>query len=172
MIFRVDFDKWVLTLLPSFLRCGVMFALCRAAIAPIRTLYGQFGEARKSHLFALTHNGQVCYLRAALNEAFGTTGFDIIDYDDGRGDWLFAKSEDLQEQLYAVDERLCYSDTAEGNPTRPVPILYDETRLNLAQNSFIVQVPSDIYATQLDKVRGIVEQYRPLSKKPIYTPIN
>lgn len=54
----------------------------------------------------------------------------------------------------------------------PVPLLYDETRLNLAQNSFIVQVPSGIYATQLDKVRGIVEQYRPLSKTPIYAPIN
>lgn len=171
MIFRVDFDKWVLTLLPSFLRRSVMFALCRAAIAPIRTLYGRFGEARKAHLFALTHNGQVCYLRAALNEAFDTTGFDIIDYDDGRGDWLFAKSEDLQDQLYAVDERL-YDPAEEDNPTRPVPLLYDETRLNLAQNSFIVQVPSSIYATQLDKVRGIVEQYRPLSKTPIYAPIN
>lgn len=171
MIFRVDFDKWVLTLLPSFLRRSVMFALCRAAIAPIRTLYRRFGEARKAHLFALTHNGQVCYLRAALNEAFDTTRFDIVDYDDGRGDWLFAKSEDLQEQLYAVDEQLNDPPTAE-NPTRPVPILYDETRLNLAQNSFIVQVPSNIYATQLDKVRGIVEQYRPLSKHPIYTPIN
>jgi len=171
MIFRVDFDKWVLTLLPSFLRRGVMFALCRAAIAPIRTLYERFGAARKTHLFALTHNGQVCYLRAALNEAFNTTGFDIIDYDDGRGEWLFAKSEDLQEQLYAVDELLYDPATAE-NPPRPVPILYDETRLNLAQNSFIVQVPSGIYATQLDKVRGIVEQYRPLSKHPIYTPIN
>lgn len=171
MIFRVDFDKWVLMLLPSFLRRSVMFALCRAAIAPIRTLYEQFGEARKAHLFALTHNGQVCYLRAALNEAFDTTGFDIIDYDDGRGDWLFAKSEDLQDQLYAVDERL-YNPAEENNPTHPVPLLYDETRLNLAQNSFIVQVPSSIYATQLDKVRGIVEQYRPLSKTPIYAPIN
>lgn len=171
MIFRVDFDKWVLTLLPSFLRHSVMFALCRAAIAPIRTLYGRFGEARKAHLFSLTHNGQVCYLRAALNEAFDTTGFDIIDYDDGRGDWLFAKSEDLQDQLYAVDERL-YDPAEEDNPTHPVPLLYDETRLNLAQNCFIVQVPSSIYATQLDKVRGIVEQYRPLSKTPIYAPIN
>lgn len=171
MIFRVDFDKWLLTLLPSFLRRSVMFALCRAAIAPIRTLYGRFGEARKAHLFSLTHNGQVCYLRAALNEAFDTTGFDIIDYDDGRGDWLFAKSEDLQDQLYAVDERL-YDPAEEDNPTHPVPLLYDETRLNLAQNCFIVQVPSSIYATQLDKVRGIVEQYRPLSKTPIYAPIN
>lgn len=171
MIFRVDFDKWVLTLLPSFLRRRVMFALCRAAIAPIRTLYGRFGKARRAHLFALTHNGQVCYLRAALNEAFDTTGFDIIDYDDGRGDWLFAKSEDLQEQLYAVDERL-YDPAEAENPTKSVSILCDETRLNLAQNSFIVQVPGGIHATQLDKVRGIVEQYRPLSKTPIYTPIN
>ena len=103
MIFRVDFDKWVLTLLPSFLRRSVMFALCRATIAPIRTLYGRFGEARKAHLFALTHNGQVCYLRSALNEAFDTTGFDIIDYDDGRGEYEVEWSVGRTEYSCDVD---------------------------------------------------------------------
>lgn len=169
MIYRVDFDKWVLSLLPTFLRRGVMFALCRAAIAPIKTLYEVFMRARKAHIYALTHNGQVCYLRAALNDAFGTTGFDIVDYNDGRGDWLFAKSEHLQGQLYAVDEGL-YDPAVEGDaPANPVPLLYDEARLNLAQNTFIVQVPAEVYATQLEKVKGIVERYRPLSKTAIYT---
>ena len=165
MIFRVDFDKWVLSMLPSLLRRGVMFALCRASVAPIKTIYGRFMEKRKAHLYALTHNGQVCYLRAALNDAFGLTkGFEIVDYDDGRGEWLFAKSEDLDNQLYAVDEQL-------KDESDPVPILYDEARLNLPMNTFIVQVPAAIYSTSLDKVKGIVERYRPLSKTAIYTMI-
>ena len=164
MIFRIDFDKWVLSMLPSLLRRKVMFALCRAAVAPIRSLYERFVAKREAHNYTLHHNGQVCYLRAALNDAFGTTGFDIVDYDDGRGDWLFAKSEDLDHHLYAVDETL----DNEGNP---VPILYDEERLDFAQNTFIVQVPMAIYSTSLDKVKGIVERYRPLSKNARYTKV-
>lgn len=162
MIFRVDFDKWVLSMLPTLLRTKIMFALCRATTAPIRSLYERFVAKREVHNYTLHHNGQVCYLRAALNDAFGVTGFDIVDYDDGRGDWLFAKSEELDRHLYAVDETL----DDEGNP---VPILYDEARLNLAQNAFIVQVPAAVYSTSLDKVKGIVERYRPLSKTAIYT---
>lgn len=162
MIFRIDFDKWVLSLLPTLLRRKVMFALCRAAVAPIRSLYEQFVAKREAHNYTLLHNGQVCYLRAALNDAFGTTGFDIVDYDDGRGEWLYAKSEELDHHLYAVDETL-------DDENNPVPILYDEAKLNLPLNTFIVQVPAAIYATNLDKVEGIVERYRPLSKKATYT---
>lgn len=165
MIFRVEFDKWVLSLLPTLLRKKVMYALCRAAVAPIRSLYEQFVAKREAHNYALHHNGQVCYLRAALNDAFGLkSGFEIVDYDDGRGEWLFAKSEDLNDQLYAVDEQL----KDEGYP---VPILYDEVRLNQPRNTFIVQVPAAVYSTSLDKVKGIVERYRPLSKTAIYTMI-
>lgn len=164
MIFRIDFDKWVLSLLPTVLRQKIMFALCRASAAPIRSLYERFVAKRETHNYTLHHNGQVCYLRAALNDAFGTTGFDIVDYDDGRGEWLYAKSEDLDHHLYAVDETL----DDEGNP---VPILYDEERLYFAQNTFVVQVPMAIYSTSLDKVKGIVERYRPLSKNARYTKV-
>ncbi len=162
MIFRIDFDKWVLMLLPTLLRRKVMFALCRATVAPIRVLYERFVAKREAHNYTLTHNGQVCYLRAALNDAFGTTGFDIVDYDDGRGEWLYAKSEELDHHLYAVDETL-------DDENNPVPILYDEARLSLPLNTFIVQVPAAIYSTNLDKVKGIVERYRPLSKQATYT---
>ena len=151
-------------MLPTLLRTKIMFALCRATTAPIRSLYERFVAKRDAHNYTLHHNGQVCYLRAALNDAFGVTGFDIVDYDDGRGDWLFAKSEDLDHHLYAVDETL----DNEGNP---VPILYDEERLDFAQNTFIVQVPMAIYSTSLDKVKGIVERYRPLSKNARYTKV-
>ena len=162
MIFRVDFDKWVLSLLPMILRQKIMFAICRASVAPIRSLYERFVAKREAHNYTLHHNGQVCYLRAALNDAFGVTNFDIVDCDDGNDEWLYAKSEDLDNHLYAIDE------TFEDSGS-PVPILCDESRLNLSMNAFIVRVPSMIWAANLDKVKGIVERYRPLTKKAIYT---
>lgn len=165
MIFKIDFDKWILTVLPTFLRRSVVFAFCRAMCAPIVSLYNRFAESRNGHIYTLTHNGQVCYLRAALNEAFHTTGFEIVDYDDNRGEWHFAKTEGMTGQTYAVDEDL------KDPENHPIPLLADEARLNLAMNCFIVQVPGVIYATQLDKVKAVVDKYRILSKTPIYTPI-
>ena len=106
MIFKVNFDKLILTLLPTFLRRSMVFALCRAMCAPVVSLYARFSASREGHIYTLTHNGQVCYLRAALNEAFHTTGFEIVDYGDNRGEWHFAKTEGMADHLYAVDEAL------------------------------------------------------------------
>lgn len=167
MIFRVDFDKWILTVLPSFLRRRVLFALCRALCAPVKTLYGRFLDARDAHIYRLTHSGQVCYLRAALNDAFHSKGFDIVDYDDQRGEWVYAKADNMAGQLKAKEE----SPDVPGDGDPVMPILYDETRLNLPQNYFVVMVPGSIYTTRLDKVKTIVDKYRLLSKTPIYTPI-
>ena len=167
MVFRVDFDKWILTVLPSFLRRRVLFALCRALCAPVKTLYGRFLDARNAHLYRLAHSGQVCYLRAALNDAFRSKGFDIVDYDDQRGEWVYAKADSMAGQLLAKEESRNIPE--DGEPA--MPILYDETRLNLPQNYFVVIVPWEIYTTRLDNVKAVVDKYRLISKTPIYTHI-
>lgn len=150
MIFNVNFDRWIALMLPTFMRRRRIFAFCRALCAPLYLgdggVYNRFLQARGDHIYRLSHNGQVCYLRAALNDAFGLKkGFEIEDADDYKGEWVYAK-----------------------DPT--MPLLADEARLNAPKNSFIVRVPANIYATRLDKVKAIVEQYRILSKTPIYTP--
>lgn len=175
MIFDINFDKWIASMLPTFLRRRRLFAFCRAMCAPLYVgeggLYGRFLQARGNHIYRLSHNGQVCYLRAALNDAFGLTkGFEIEDADDYEGEWLYAKDPTMPQQLLAVDEGLNAGwKEGDAEPEHPTPLLADEARLNAPRNSFIVRVPSDIYATQLDKVKAIVEQYRILSKQPIYS---
>ena len=178
MIYQVNFDKWILSVLPSFLRHSLMFAFLRAMCKPITAdstgIYPRFLTARKEHLYRLAHNGQVCYLRAALNDAFGvkpSAGFTIEDYTENVGEWQFAKYDGMNDQLYPVDESL-NPNLPEGETADPaMPILYAEEILNQEHYHFIVGVPSAIYATQLDKVQAIVEKYRMLSKVPIYTPI-
>ncbi len=71
----------------------------------------------------------------------------------------------MPNQLLAVDEKKNRKPVeGEPPPEHPTPLLADEARLNAPQNSFIVRVPNNIYTTQLDKVKAIVEQYRILSK--------
>lgn len=70
----------------------------------------------------------------------------------------------MPNQLLAVDEKKNRKPVEGEPPEHPTPLLADEARLNAPQNSFIVRVPNNIYTTQLDKVKAIVEQYRILSK--------
>lgn len=147
-------------MLPTFMRKARIFAFCRSLCIPLVRLYGDFWESRCNHIFRLHHNGQVCYLRHALNSEFGlTSGFDIVDADSYDGEWLHAKDSVMQDQLYATDE------AAEDSN---VPLLADEAQLTYVPNSFIVRVPADIYMTRLTKVKSIVEQNRMLTKRPIY----
>lgn len=180
MIFDIDFDKWIATMLPTFLRLRRIFAFCRAMCSPLYIgkggLYPRFLQMHDNQIYRLNHNGQVCYLRSALNDAFNLTkGFGIEDAEGYQGEWLYAKDPTMPGQLLAVDEDKSRNSGVQENeppPENPVPLLADEARLNAPQNAFIVRVPFSIYSTQLDKVKAIVEQYRILSKTPVYTPIN
>lgn len=173
MIFNIDFDRWIAQMLPTFMRHRVLYAFCRAMCAPVKTVYEAFLLSRGDQIFNAAYNGQVCYLRAALNDAFNTTGFQIADGDDVAGTWLYAKKEDMPVQLMSVDERL-NPVLEEGAPPleNPMPLLADEFRLNARQDTFIVYVPESIYMTHLPRVRAIVDRFRILSKTPIYTSIS
>ena len=69
-IFNIDYRKLVALLTPPALRKTRLLALLEALILPVRTSYGRFGNNRTSNLYKLAHNGQVCYLRKALNDRF------------------------------------------------------------------------------------------------------
>lgn len=161
-------------MLPTFMRRRRLFAFVRALCAPLYigkdSLYQRFLEMRGDHIYRLSHNGQVCYLRAALNDAFGLKkGFEIEDADEYKGEWIYAKDPSMPQQLLAVDEGKNSKPGENDPPEHPTPLLADEARLNAPRNAFIVRVPGNIYTTQLDKVKAIVEKYRILSKTPIYT---
>ena len=162
-------------MLPTFMRRRRLFAFVRALCAPLYlgkdSLYQRFLEMRGDHIYRLSHNGQVCYLRAALNDAFGLKkGFEIEDADEYEGEWIYAKDPTMPQQLLAVDEgKNPKPGENDPPPELPTPLLADEARLNAPRNAFIVRVPGNIYTTQLDKVKAIVEKYRILSKTPIYT---
>ena len=162
-------------MLPTFMRRRRLFAFVRALCAPLYlgkdSLYQRFLAMRGDHIYRLSHNGQVCYLRAALNDAFGLKkGFEIEDADEYKGEWIYAKDPSMPQQLLAVDEgKNPKPGENDPPPEHPTPLLADEARLNAPRNAFIVRVPGNIYTTQLDKVKAIVEKYRILSKTPIYT---
>ncbi len=69
-IFDINFSKWAILLLPTALRQSRMIAWVKVLVSPIAKLHYDFVQKRKKDIYRLSHNGQVCYLRKALNDKF------------------------------------------------------------------------------------------------------
>ena len=162
MNFQVDYKRFVALLLPTFLRRPVLFGLLRAAVMPLELLYGRFCSARSGHIYRLTPNGQVCYLRACLNDHFKSkTGtFEIISMER-EGEWIFAVTETGERVPITISEDNI-------SPLEDVPVVYNETMLNTAQNDFIVSVPADVWDTNKEEIKAMVDKYKLISKRAIY----
>ena len=113
MIYKIDFRRLFINLLPTFLRQPVIYGMLHAgAVVLGDTTYQSFTDAREEHNYKLNHNGQVCYLRAVLNDAFGG-GFDILEVER-RGDWLYAITENGTGILLTVGEDSNAAEVAGG----------------------------------------------------------
>lgn len=153
-MFEIDFKRLAALLLPLALRRPLIFGLLRAGLAGVERVYGEFKAMRTGHVFRLTHNGQVCYLRGALNEAFGP-GFRISDKAP-EGHWLYAVTES--------GEDIPVTTTEAG---KGVPVVYSEQELNAAQNDFKVYVPANQW-DKLEQIKAMVDSYKLPTKRAHY----
>lgn len=154
MMFEIDFKRLIALLLPSWLRRPLIFGLLRAGAVGVERVYGEFKTARAGHVFRLTHNGQVCYLRGVLNYYFGD-GFKIGSMKQ-EGEWLYAVTESGEQIPVTVNE-----------PGPGVPVVYSEQLLNMAQNDFIVFVPARAWA-KLAEIEAMVDKYKLITKRAHY----
>lgn len=164
--FNIDYKKLVVLLTPTFLRQPIWLSLMRVLIQPMAYLHDKFLSKRTDHLYNLAHNGQVCYLKDALNREFG-----IEDYQQG------FQIEDINaegEFVYAYDEAAYLTDTERlwlvPDKTEGYTMIYDESSITPSTSSFVVYVPFLWQAgSDVDyRIRAIVEQYRLVSRIPEY----
>lgn len=160
-MYNVDFKRLAIQLLPTFLRQQLIFGVLRAGLVSVEAVHCAFLDRRAGHIYRLTHNGQVCYLTAALNDHFDPSlrRFRLMTVER-QGEWLYAVSENGENIPVATAEGL------EGNEN--VPIVYDEIMLNAEQNTFVVYVPYDVFQTRLDAVKTLVDQYKLVTKRAVY----
>lgn len=155
MINHIDYHRLAAIMLPTRLRHPLLFALLRAAIAPLRSLHADFMAARESHNFRASHNGQVCRLRGALNDLYDERQRRItLGTVEREGDWLYAVSES--------GERIPVLDGHDGLT------LTSEQIITAPQNDFAVFLPADIYNTCLDRVKQTVNDYKLPPKRALY----
>lgn len=97
-LYEVKIKRLALLLLPTALRKPVIAALAQSAVQGCNALHGEFMRWKSDKDYRLSHNGQVCHLRAVLNDMFDQTErrITVDDEDSGnqRGARLFTRDMD------------------------------------------------------------------------------
>ena len=147
MWFNVQWKKLAVLLTPTFLRSELMKSWIELLMEGINDIRYQWLQFRKSNIYILAHNSQVCYLRGALNDRFDNEQrrIQIIDGNKYTRKYIYTDEEQKPRFLGIIyihgDED--YSDTGVD---------------------FIVQVPNDIIFN-INEMKGLIDFYKLASKR-------
>lgn len=172
-VIDLDLRKWVILLLPTFLRGKRLVSFLHALIAPLVGLYDAFCTNRKDNLYRLRHTGQVCYLRKVLNDAFMTDGFEIVD-QEVFGDWVIVYKEEFEKWVIVYEEAgERAEDNPEAKPNGDNLIVYTVVVIETKVGTFFVRIPAGVCVisdtdSNYNKIKKIVNQYKMVSCSPEY----
>jgi hypothetical protein len=143
MWYRVNFDKLILLLLPTFLRKPVLFGFVRALIAPIASLHYKWLIMRDENLIKLSYNSQRCYLRKALNDKYDP---------ELRRITIDGTLETTQDYIYTSAENL---DVYLG-------VMYLEQDFNYSNSTvdFLVNVPGQLLNDKINEITATINFYK------------
>jgi hypothetical protein len=163
-IYDIDFYELSKQLLPVRLRKSKLLAWMRAMVAGVKQIFTEFKAFRgaetgalqsNSVLYDLAHNGQVCYVEAALNDVFDALSRGIYITDGEFDDPLYVYLEAELKPVWAPLE----SETPGLEPLW----LYTDAEVDSTGADFIVHVPSAVAlgaVYDLDRLKAIVNHYK------------
>lgn len=103
--FLVDFKKLAVLLLPTVLRKPVLSTLAQLITSPVSSIHNRLQSYRKDNIYRLQHNGQICYLQAALNDKFDPLPkpeghrFRIQDADTIEPEFIYWREVEYQAKI-------------------------------------------------------------------------
>jgi hypothetical protein len=142
MWYKVDFDRLILLLLPTFLRKPVLFAYVKALIAPIAALHYKWSRMRDENIRKMSYNSQRCYLRGALND----------NYDPD------LRRITLQRTL-RLEQNYIYTPAENRKIYLGIMWLQPEFNYSNSNVDFLVNVPREIMNVKLNEIRATLDLY-------------
>lgn len=147
-IYILDYRTLVIWLLPTFLRKANHIAWLDSLCTPLKEVYEAFLKYRDRVNYKLSHNSQVCYLQAVLNDAF-----------------------DSQQRRIAIENgrflQALYVYTAEEQ--RPVYIgsqyIYTDEDLLSGNTDFVIKVPLELRPSGAIALEGLVNDIKALTNE-------
>lgn len=149
--YSIDWNRFILQVLPIDLRNPRLFSYLRALIKPLVYVHFVFIKKRNRDLYRLRHNGQVCYLRAALNDSFDIDQRRIQVIGGRRFNPVYIYTDAEQ------NERYIYTDDEDNRPSGNT-YLYDDSVYADTGVDFIVLIPFEVW--NLHKVEVGIGEYR------------
>lgn len=143
-------------MLPTFLRGKVMIGFIQSLLSPVIRIHDSWTSRRSEQNYRLTHNGQVCYLRKVLNDAFDPTlrRIRIVDGSTYRRQYIYTSAEQQPKYLGKVYLRQSgdYADTG-VNFRVLLPVGFDLNAVVHQMNSIIdyYKLVSKRYKIQYDE---------------------
>lgn len=147
MWFNLNISKLTVLLTPTFLRTPRMLAWLRTLHFPLQKAEYNFNQNRNANLYNLAHNGQVCYLRAVLNDRFDNQQRRIKIADGNR----------FQRQYI-------YTDGEQKPKFLGVMYLRDDADYGDTGVDFLVIVPAGLQYNDYE-MRALIDFYRLAGKR-------
>jgi hypothetical protein len=143
MWYKIDFDRLILLLMPTFLRKPVLFGFVKALVSPVASLHYKWEQMRVANLLTLSYNGQRCYLRGVLNDRYDPDlrRIYIDEVPELSGNYIYTPAENLDYYLDTMWLDLDYSYQGE---------LVD----------FVVCIPNDVLNTKKNEIIATIEFYK------------
>ncbi|CAA0228305.1 hypothetical protein [Tenacibaculum maritimum] len=148
MWYNIDFNKWAILLLPTNLRKPRLISYLKSMLTGVVALHYEFLQKRAEDEFFLNHNGQVVYLRKALNDKFDNTlrRIQLGSGNQYQRQYIYTRAE--QKPVYLgkmyLRDKTDYADTGVD---------------------YIVYVPSSIIQLQKVRLETIINYFNKASKK-------
>lgn len=138
-IYKIDFNRLILWLLPASLRIAPLTTFINAMVTPVMSMYNSFTIFRESMIYRLTITPQVCYLEKLLNDRYDPIARRIyIDKPMQYSEWyLYQEDEQKPEYLFTEPE------------AQPM-FLYTEGETSLLAVDFIVKVPASLTFNEIE----------------------
>lgn len=152
-MFDLDFNKVVVWLLPRMVRTVFNVAWLKALVQPVVTLYNTFLTYRNDTQYKLNHNGQVCYLEAALNDTFDTAERRIYLTDAG-GDVITLINRDTDGDPLIIND----------DPNGGI-IIHNDSAYFGGSYDFIVNIPYQFSEADIYQLRALVNYYKLAGKR-------
>ncbi len=143
MWFNVNFNKLVLLLTPTFLRKASFFSFVGSIVVAVGSIYDSWFKMRLDNLYKMAHNGQVAYLRKALNDRFDQ-GLRRIYIGDG--------NQFVRQYIYThVEQKPKFLGTM---------FLHSRSDYGDTGVDFIVFVPNSIVDAQIYELKALIDFYK------------
>lgn len=153
-LYQTDLYAVSKLLLPTFLRQSRIMALFAVMVAPFAYIQALLVAFRTDSLYRLNRNGQVCYLRATLNDAFPDVD-GAITIEDGiiTGVWRYAWEQDYDPyRNYLMIDGV-------------TSVFWGKSTIAEGLSNFIVKVPKALQSVNDEaKLRSIINYYKLISK--------